>query len=454
MRLRVWRPSAGVEDRSSRRYRGIFLGGGAAGLSKSISLLSVALSIPLTVRYLGSERYGMWMIISSLMAMLAFADMGIGNGLVSALAMSDGRRELDRVTRLVSSAFYMLVGVAIVVSVLFLCVYPLVPWGRVFGVSGRVATAEAGPSILAFILCFAVGLPFTVVQRVQAGLQESWRANLWQSAAASVSLIGVLAAAESKAGVVWLVLAMNGIPVLVSILNSIIEFRVRKPALQPKFSSCDVVILKSLLGSSAIFVALQICVLVGGASDSVIIAQIFGAAAVGPYAVVYKLFQTSLIFGLFMYPLWPALGEALARGDFVWARLALRRAVLLSGLAGLILAVIFLTGGRAIVRMWVGASIVPDQSLVSAFAAWIVLVAYAGAITSLLNNAQFLRLQLKIYGGASIAALFLKFPLACWLGPPGVVWASVIAYSVGYCLPAAIVVRRFFRSNIRDVIAA
>lgn len=453
-RLRRVRPLAGVDEHSLRRYRGILLGGGAAGFSKFISLLSVAFSVPLTVRYLGTERYGMWMTISSLIAMLSFADMGIGSGLVSAMAALDGKRELDNATRLVSSAFYMLVGVGAVIAAVFLLLYPFLPWARIFGVTDPAAAAEAGPSMFAFVLCFVIGLPFTVVQRVQTGLQESWRANLWQAAGSMVSLVGVLLAAWRGAGVMWLVLAMNGGQVVIGVVNSVIEFSIRKPALQPRFAAFDMAMLKDLLGSSAIFVALQLCVLVGGTSDSIILAQMFGAAAVGPYAVMYKLFQTSLVFSLFMYPLWPAFGEALARGDYGWARVAFRRAVQLSSAAGLLLALILLVGGKAIVRAWVGSAIIPDTSLVAAFSAWTMLVGYAGAVNSLLNNSQFLRLQLKIYGAASVAALLLKVPLAHWVGPAGVVWASVLAYSAGYCVPASRVIRRFFRSNTQGIVAA
>jgi O-antigen/teichoic acid export membrane protein len=448
---RLWQVAAQSEARSFKRYRGILLGGGFAGLAKLISLLTVAVSVPLTVRYLGNERYGMWMTISSFSSMLSFADLGIGNGLVTALAASSGRHEYDRMTRLVSSAFCMLVAVAGAISVVLLLAYPLVPWQRVFAVTSAEAVRESGPSILAFTLCFAASLPFTLVQRVQTGLQENWRANLWQIAASLFSLGAVVAAAQRRMGVVWLVLAMNGIAALVSMANSAIEFRIRRPSLRPKFAGYDSLALKDLMGSSIMFVALQLCVLAGSACDSIIIAQMFGAAAVSPYAVMYKIFQASVVFSLFMVPLWPALGEALARGDYAWARAALSGAVRLNAIIGTILAVVVLVGARAIVKAWVGGNISPDFLLVAAFSAWILLSAYGGAITSLLNNAQFLRLQVAIYSAASIAALILKVPMAHWMGPGGVVWATVVAYSLGYCVPAGLFARRFFQSHLESV---
>jgi len=48
-------------------------------------------TVPLTLNYLGSEHYGLWMTISSVSVMLGFADLGIGNGVLNAVADAYGR---------------------------------------------------------------------------------------------------------------------------------------------------------------------------------------------------------------------------------------------------------------------------------------------------------------------------------------------------------------------------
>ena len=54
----------------------------AKGLTGVISLLS----IPLTLGYLGADRFGLWMTIASLQAIFAFADFGLGNGVLNTVA--------------------------------------------------------------------------------------------------------------------------------------------------------------------------------------------------------------------------------------------------------------------------------------------------------------------------------------------------------------------------------
>jgi O-antigen/teichoic acid export membrane protein len=445
--LRTRADSSESRRRSLARYRAILLGGSLAGFSKMISLLSVAITVPLTIRYLGSERYGMWMTISSLLAVLAFADFGIGNGLVSSIASSAGKDDTVSMARLVSSAFYMLVGISILIALLFAVAYPLVPWDKVFAVSGEDAAREAGPSVLAFMLCFVVGLPFTIVQRLQMGLQESWRSNLWLALGSAFSLIGVLIAVRLRLGVASLVIAMSGGPVVASILNTIIEFFKRRPELRPRWAGVDFHTWTSLIRSSAIFVALQLCLVLGTGSDSMIIAQIDGASAVSSYSVMYKLFTIASVFTLFVNPLWPALGESMSRGDHVWARVAMNRATTLCVIIGLVLSAALLLFAQDIVRVWAGAKVVPDMVLVGGFSAWILIVAYGGPLTTLLNNKQFLRFQLRAVAIASVAALLLKIPLTYWCGPGGVVWASIVAQYFLFCLPAGKIVRKTFAAE-------
>jgi len=433
--------------RSLARYRAIVLGGSLAGFSKLISLLSVAITVPLTIRYLGPERYGMWMTISSLLAVLAFADFGIGNGLVSSIASSAGKDDSPSMVRLVSSAFYMLAGISIIIALSFVVAYPFVPWDRVFAVTGQDAAGEAGPSVLAFIMCFAIGLPFTIVQRLQMGLQESWRSNLWLAAGSALSLIGILIAVRLRLGVTALVIAMSGGPVVASILNTLIEFLNRRPELRPSWTSVDFHTWAGLIRSSAIFVALQLCLVLGTGTDSMIIAQVDGASTVSAYSVLYKLFTIATVFTLFVNPLWPALGESLSRGDHDWARTALNRATTLCVIIGLLLSATFFLFAQAIVKIWAGASVVPDMVLVGGFSAWILIVAYGGPLTTLLNNKQFLHFQLRAVALASVAALLLKIPMTYWCGPGGVVWATVGAQFFLFCIPAGKKVRAAFGAN-------
>ena len=65
------------EGRSRERYRRVALTVMSAAGAKIVAVVTMLISIPLTLHYLGTERYGVWMTISSIVTMMGFADLGM-----------------------------------------------------------------------------------------------------------------------------------------------------------------------------------------------------------------------------------------------------------------------------------------------------------------------------------------------------------------------------------------
>jgi len=53
------------DGRSKERYRRVVLTAGSSFVNKTVTILTGLISVPLTVHYLGAERYGLWMTISA-----------------------------------------------------------------------------------------------------------------------------------------------------------------------------------------------------------------------------------------------------------------------------------------------------------------------------------------------------------------------------------------------------
>jgi Polysaccharide biosynthesis protein len=104
-------------------------------MARASSMLVTIISVPLALSYLGNERFGLWMTATSVVSMLAFADFGIGNGLLSAVAEASGRDDLEAIRRYISSGFAILIAIAVCMLLLFFSTaYPLVDWAHVFNV--------------------------------------------------------------------------------------------------------------------------------------------------------------------------------------------------------------------------------------------------------------------------------------------------------------------------------
>ena len=80
------------EGRSAERYRRIAWSTLLGGIGKVIAMGTGFISVSLAIGYLGSERYGMWVTMSSLVGVLGPLDLGIGLGLLMPTAEETARR--------------------------------------------------------------------------------------------------------------------------------------------------------------------------------------------------------------------------------------------------------------------------------------------------------------------------------------------------------------------------
>lgn len=428
------------EGRASERHRRVVLSALAAALAKIISVATVLISVPLTLHYLGPERYGMWMTISSLAAILAFADLGIGNGMLNAIAAANGRDDRAAIRGFVSSGFFGLSLVSLGLMCFFVAAYRFIPWPELFNVQSGIAQQEVGPAVAVFFICFALAIPLTIVQRVQMALQCGFLSSLWQCLASVFALIGVLVAIRYEAGLLWLVLAFVGVPLVVSALNSVVFFNYMQPEIAPARRAITRAAATQLVRTGGLFLILQLVAAVTYASDSFVITQMLGASAVADYAVPERMFSLiTVMLAMLFAPLWPAYGEAIERGDVAWVRHTLRRSVACAAALAFVFSVPLILLGPWLIELWIGTTVVPTMTLLISLAVWKSIEAVGNSLSAFLNGANVVRIQLAISSITMIAAISLKVLLVPVIGVSGTVWATVIAFSVCALIPYAII---------------
>ncbi len=117
------------EGRAHERYRRALISGFASAAAKAVSVASMLITIPITLRYLGTESFGVWMTLSSFGALMAFTDFGLANGLMNAVAAASAKQDCRQVRILVSTGFAML-GTAALLLVEVRIVRQSTPVGR------------------------------------------------------------------------------------------------------------------------------------------------------------------------------------------------------------------------------------------------------------------------------------------------------------------------------------
>jgi O-antigen/teichoic acid export membrane protein len=430
--------------RSQERHRHIAWTSVTAAAAKITMAATMLISVPLTLGYLGPERFGMWMAITAVITMLGFADLGLSNGVLNAVAHASGRDAEREIRRIISSGLFMLCLVGSAMLLVFAVSYSHIPWATVFNVSSATAAREAGPVVLVLVMCFLATLPLGLTQKIQMGLQRGYWANLWETLGSIGGLLGILVAIRLEAGLPWIALAMAGIPVVFRGVNTLVFFSFQKFALRPRPGNINPGIVRKLFSTGLLFFILQIAVIVGFQSDNIIIARILGAEAVAGYDVALKLATLPAMFiGFVVVAQWPAYGEALTRGDTDWIRHTFFRTLRVCMAVTIPFAAILLGWGDHIIRLWAGPEVVPSIDLLAGMAAWSLLLVIGSVVSALLNGLHVVRFQAVCAMLMAVGNILLSIYLVGKIGITGAIYGTLAAYTLFALLPYMYYVPRY-----------
>lgn len=435
--LAVSRSAPGTER--ERRSRSVVRGTAVAMVARGIGSLTGIITVPLTVRYLGAERYGAWITISSVLVFLGFSDFGLASSLTNALGKAFGEDDRERARRYVTTTLFALSVVAVLLVIAGITFAK--PIARLIfpSVNPSLLDGEIIPALVIALSIFALNFPLMVTNRVLAAYQENATANLWIMASSVANLIGILVVIWFRGGLPLLVIGSAGAGLVVNAISSIWLFRWHKPWLAPTRSSTDMQFVRELFSTSWKFFIANVAWLINSQTDNLIIAHYLGPTQVTPYGVTFRLFAyATLIQSLVSASLWPAYTEALARKDFEWIRGIFKKNLKWSLVIAVGVLSVLTLFGQAIIRIWAGSVAVPVFSVIVWMAIWNVILAYLFVAGSLLQATNHVT-GLSIYGSiTAVLNIALSIVLVQSYGISGVIAATVIAYTIASLIPVAL----------------
>jgi O-antigen/teichoic acid export membrane protein len=364
-------------NRGLERYRRAGITASSSFIAKALNILISFLSVPLTVHYLGAERYGVWLTISSLLTWMSMTDFGLaGNALVNVLAEASGKEDQTGAQQYTSSAFWALSGVSVISGILSVVFFRYIPWRAVFRVSEATSTHELQMACAFTLLFFVLAFPLSVQFSIYSAYQDGFLANVWGIAGNALSLAALVFVSRTHGGLPQLVLALSGTRSLVSMANVFFLFR-RYRWITPKPSAVRWHCVKRLFSLGSKYLVTQLASLGIYQSQPIIITQILGPAKVVIFVVAYKIIALpmDLVF-MATQPFVSAFGEAKARKDWAWINGAYRNAVKASLVVGLPLMIIIGLTAKPVIRIWAGAVAVPSGSLIL----WMSIYSFIGIV--------------------------------------------------------------------------
>lgn len=215
------------------RNRRLVAGIASGVLTKGVAFLLTLVAVPMTLHYLGTERYGIWVTMISILAWLSMIDLGIANGLTPALSAAFGTKRDDLAREYVATAFWGLMGIAALVGVIVAMFWGRIEWGRAFNVGDPVLERQVSIAMALAVGIFIANLPLSITQRIFLAYQQGLTANLWQLLISLAGVTGIYLVTWTQGGLVYLVLGYSGAQLLISLASAVWLFGWSKPQLRP-----------------------------------------------------------------------------------------------------------------------------------------------------------------------------------------------------------------------------
>jgi O-antigen/teichoic acid export membrane protein len=353
------------EGRSQERYRRAALTTLVMISARVSNILTGLLTVPITLTYLGEDLFGVWMVLTSVVAFLSFYDFGIGTGLRNLLIECAAKDDLESPKKLIGNALVALTALAALMIVLVYTVLPHLPWGDLIKCKNPDSILQILPTAQAVLVMFALGLPITQLQNIASAYQRGYWGYLCFLIGRILGFLFVVWCVKAEQPLWLLAGGYVGIPFLVTLFGWFI-FLTASPVLRPWPIRPERVLMRRLFGVGFFVLVHHLSFAMINTSAVLLIANTISAAAAIPYTVTQQLLGvSSIITASLMIGISVAVGEAWYRKDYGWIKKTLRRSemtVLLCGVAPLGL---FLFAGRPIVLWWTKSpEAVPPPSLV------------------------------------------------------------------------------------------
>ena len=428
-------------------YAHILQGVSTALAGRGIAIATSFIAVPLTVKYLGAERYGVWITLTSILGWLTIFDLGIGNTAINSVAEAMAHKDFASAKVRINSAYLTLTAIAAVVGIGMLISWHWISWPAVLGAKGGASSTEITRSAAIACFIFLANFPLGATARILGACKKIVLANYFGSAANILSLLFLIVATRLHAGLPGLVLALSGSTLAAGVMSAAWLYH-HYDWLTPTLEGIELKNIGGLLNTGLPFFVVQISGVILFSTDNVIIAQVLGAKAVTPYSITWKLFSYgSLLSTLTLPTLWPAYADAFARRDFVWLRrtywYSLRIAAGTTFLFVLPLVII----ARRFITVWAGVAAVPSTGLVLAMAGWTLLTVPLWCEACLLGASGRVKGQAIYSIVGAVVNIFVSIWAARVYGLTGVVMGTICAYVVCIILPQTVEVRRILSSE-------
>lgn len=372
-------------------------------------LVVTFIAVPISLKYLGTERYGIWQTMMTLIGFVSLTNFGIGNGLRNKVTEYFTNGDKVGLKKVISSAYISLTIISFIILVVSIPLFWFFNYNWIY-TNINIAHSEIAISFIIIIIGFVINFVIGLVTSIIYGIHKSHLVTLSQLISSILSLLLTLCVIDTTSRLYVMSIIYSISNILVNIILTIIVYQIDSCYI-PSLKLFDKYESKKLYTLGMSFFLLQIVSLFMNTSDSFIVAKLIGASDVTNYSIVNKVFNIiPTLFSIILIQVWSQTTKEATLNKYNNIKKMINKLLLLLiPILGVLifLVVIF----NFISLIWLGEVINVNKLLLISSALYAFFTCTNGIFVNIQNGLGIIRYQIISY----TISVIIQFPLAYFL---------------------------------------
>ena len=396
-------------------------------LSTFVGMATGFLLTPFLLHHLGTNRYGLWMLLNSTIGYVGLVEIGIGTAVAKRVAECLATGDRKRLEQVLGTAFVIYCVVAVLVM--------LVTAVLMFYV-GRMFHLDADATRIARICLFVLGVNqavnflFTSQSAILFGagrMDLMTGVSVALSLAASLAQVALLFHGGDLVALAWITV---GTTVATGSLGYwVIRKNLHSVSIKPR--SATMIMMRELLKFGSRNAAVSICGIVAFGSDTLVIGLLLPISAIAPYVIAAKL--AGLMRVLATKPIdvcMPAYSHSSALKDTNRQFCLFTNSVMLALGLAIPIVIVIAAFGKRLIFAWVGAGHDQAYPILVVLAIALLLQLPGHACFSILTGTEDNIFLIKIGSVSAAFNLIISIILTHQLGAIGVAYGTLLNVAI------------------------
>lgn len=362
-------------------------------------------------RYYSKEEFGVWAVITSTAAVIAYGDFGIINALRNKLSelLVKGEMGLKDAKSYFYTAFISFSFISIILSLFFIVLSKFIAFDGLFKTESLFLKENGVYIILWVQFLFFINIPLSMGVACFFSFHEAKFSAYVSTAQTIISFFVVLVLVFFKASMLTISIAYFGVNTLISAVGTY-YFLKRRKWFSYRFEYGPFVKqLKELCGTGIKFMGYQLSNSFLQNAGTLLASAYLGVGVAAEYNMVQKLYSFAIgIYQSIFNPIWGGYAEAAAKQDWAWCKRTLNISLLATAGIFITACIVLYFFGNTFLMLLAGEAYVANKSLfllIGLTSLFFILFSAATVIQNALN-----KINLLLIG--TVVLSFAIFPLS------------------------------------------